>query len=259
MADQNTSLPVRSEADADQLVIVRISDATTANQNADVDADGNLHVEAHGNDPAGTDRVIRTSELGATSVDGEYDVADNTDPSNMGVMAMVRNAAPVDSQQTQRITAVTNGAADIRAMDVALHDEDGEPYSASNPMPIQQVGGTEGTEVHDFDEGSAIASAATSIHDFSVADGDVFQLHKILSSASGKMKVELQIGDGAAAETFATKVIEFNSTANPSAPIELKIPIQVTGTVDTTTVRVIRTNLDVDAQDLHSTIIGVTE
>jgi len=258
MADFESGLPIRSEADGtDERVQTKIVDASSPDtQQMEVDTDGNAHVEAHGNNPAGGDEVLRMSELGSASVDGVYDGTNNSDPSQVGVVGMDRNASPADSQQTLRVTAKANAAGDVRALDIALHDEDGEPFSASNPLPITMEQ-SEGTEIHDFDEGTAIAKDATSTHDYSVADTVVFTLHQVLSSGSGKMKVEIQVGDGAASEVFATKAITFNSTAAPQADVALAVPIVVTGTANTTTVRVIRTNLDNQPQDLHSTIIGV--
>lgn len=258
MADYNSQMPVRSKQDVDERLQSKLVDATNPDtQQMEVDTDGNAHVEAHGNDPAGTDRVLRTSELGSASVDGEYDAADNTDPSHVGLVGLVRDASPADSQQTLRLTAITNAAGDKRALDISLHDEDGEAYGASNPLPVT-FEQSEGTEVHNFNEGVDIAKDATSNHDYSVADGDTFLLSKIHCAASGKMKVEVQVGDGAAVEVFTTVAVNFNSTAKPECSFTPEVPVVVTGTVNTTTVRVIKTNLDNQPQSLYSTVIGIT-
>lgn len=258
MADQDTSLPIRTEADgADERVHVKIVDGTTPSQRTTVDTDGNVHAEMHGNDPAATDRVVRLSELGALTPDGVYDVANNTKPGNVGVVASSRAASSVDSTQTERLTSVEDSGGTVRALDISLHDEAGEAYSADNPLPVS-LEESEGDEIHDFNEAASIASDATSEHTYSVADGRTFSLQGIHASASGKMKVELQIGDGALSEVFVTKDISFNSTANPQANIDFfRVPIKVIGTANTTTVKVIRTNRDNQSQDLHSLIIGV--
>ncbi len=259
MADQDTSLPVRSEADGtDERVQVKIVDATSPDsQQAAVDSDSNLHVEAHGNDPGGTDRVLRTSEQGSASVDGIYDVSNNTDPSNVGIIAQQRNASPADTLQTEQLTSIQDSGGTVRALDISLHDEAGEAYDADNPLPVQ-IEENEGDEIHDYSTGSAVAKDAISNHDYSVANGRTLLLYGVHTSASGKQKVELQIGDGAASEVFATKAVAFNSTANPQSNIKFeRVPIKVVGTSNTTTVRVIRTNKDNQPQDLYSTIIGV--
>lgn len=193
------------------------------------------------------------------SIDGVYNVSTNADPDNIGLIAHTRATTPADAQQTLRLTGV-NGTADdtVWALDVALHDGDGDAYTESNPLPVsfEESGGV---EVHDYDTGAAIVKDATDDHDYSVANGDVFYLRQIWASASGKLKIEVQIGDGGASEIFTTKFVGFNSTADPNISIDFgRDPLKVTGTVNTTTVKIIRTNLDNQAQDVYSTIIGDT-
>lgn len=53
MADQNTSLPVRSEADIDERLQSKIVDFTTPTQGMEVDADNDAHVKAKLRDDAG--------------------------------------------------------------------------------------------------------------------------------------------------------------------------------------------------------------
>ncbi|NIQ16877.1 MAG: hypothetical protein GTO02_21590, partial [Candidatus Dadabacteria bacterium] len=50
MADQNTSLPIRTEADADERVQSKIVDFTTPAQGMNVDSDGSAQVEIHTSD-----------------------------------------------------------------------------------------------------------------------------------------------------------------------------------------------------------------
>lgn len=259
MADYDSGLPIRSEADGlDERVQTKLVDKDNPDtQQVIVDTDSNLHTESHGNDPAGLDTVLRTSEQGSASVDGVYDGTNNTDPSQVGLVGMSRNASPADSQQILRLTAITNGVGDVRALDVGIRDESGEPFTQDNPLPVA-FSESEGDEIHEFKEATSIAKDATDEHTYSVADGRTLLLYGILASGSGKIKVELQIGDGAASETFTTKAVTFNSTSNPQADIDLqRVPIKVVGTTDTTTVKVIVTNRDNQAQDLHSTIMGV--
>lgn len=259
MADIDKGLPVRTEDDADQKIQSKIVDHTTPSQGAEVDTDGNLHTESHGNDPGGVDRVMRTSELGHPSIDGIYDGTNNTDPSNIGLITMVRNASPADSQQTLRNTSVANGAGDVRALDVAIRDESGEPWSISNPLPTESVGSS-GTPVHDFDEEVDLAADSAADHDYSVADTDVFLFKQFIVSSSSRFKAEVKIGDGAASENFTTKVVVFGSEDNKFFNITFAEPISVTGTTNTTTVRITKTNRDDDdACSVYSTIIGLTK
>jgi hypothetical protein len=260
VADYLSSLPIRSEADgADERVQVKIVDATNPDtQQAVVDTDSNVKVAVYGDDPTAADVALRVSELGHAAVDGIYDGTNNTDPSHVGLVAHVRDATPGDTQQTERLTSIEDSGGTVRALDVSLHDELGEAYSAVNPLPVV-VSAFEGVEVHDFDQAVAVVKDATSNHDYSIASGDVFTLHKLHAAASGKMKIEVQLGDGAAVEVFSTVAVSFNSTANPECSIQFVPPVALTGTVDTTTLRVIRTNLDNQAQDLYTTLMGVTD
>lgn len=250
MADYNSGLPIRSEADgADERVQVKIVDKTNPNtQQTTVDTDSNLHVEAHGNDPAGVDRVTRLSELGAVTPDGQYDAANNTKPGNVGLIASQRNVTPGDTTQTQRLTAVTNGTK--RLLDVSLHDENGAVFSEANPLPISWVD-SEGTEVNDYNTAANVAGAGASNHDYTTAAA--FKLSQINATASGKMKIEVQVETGAGTAVFTTKFVAFNSTANTNIELTLKEPISVASGV---IVRVIRTNKDNQPQDVYSTISG---
>jgi len=258
MSDYNSGLPIRSEADGlDERVQTKIVDASNPDsQQMEVDTDNNAHVESHGNDPTGVDRVQRLSEEGHTSVSGIHDGTTNTDPANIAVVGHVRNATPGDTQSTERLTSIEDSAGEVRALDISLHDEDGEAFSANNPLPVT-FEESEGDEIHDEDTAVDVAKDATDTHDLVVASGKTLLVHQVLGSASGKMKVELQIGDGAVSEVFTKKAVRFNSTAKPDADIDLKVALKVIGTANGTTVRVIRTNRDNQVQDLSTTIIGV--
>jgi len=255
MADYNSGLPVRSEVDGtDERVHSKIvgspTGASPATNQTAVDNDKNLHVETHGNDPAGTDRVVRTSEIGALTPDGVYDVGNNTKPGNSGVIASTRNATPADTTQTQRITSVTNSTK--RLLDVSIHDEDGNVFSASNPLPVTSVD-SEGTEVNNYLTSATVAVNGAINHDYPVTALKTLKLSQVWVSGSGKVKAELQIETGVATGVFNTIFVGFNSTAN--ANILIPIPENVTVAAGVR-VRLIRTNKDNQTQDLYSTISG---
>lgn len=252
MSDFNSSLPVRSQADGiDERLHVKIVDGSSPSVNqVAVDADKNLHVEIHGNDPAAVDRVIRTSETGALTPDGVYNGTSNTVPGNVGVVVSVRDAAPGNTTQTQRLTAVTNSTK--RLLDIALHDEDGNVFSASNPLPVTSVD-SEGVEVNDYSTSANVAANATSNHDYTVTALKTLKLTSVWGSGSGKLKIEVQVETGVATGIWATRFVGFNSTSNPNINIPLSEHITVAAGVR---VRVIRTNKDNQAQDVYSTISG---
>ncbi len=261
MADYDSGLPVRSEADGtDERVLSKIQDGADpggVDKTTEV-SEKLLHTRSHGVDPGGTKRQLKLSEEGKANTDGDYDAATNTEPSSTGMIAHDRTAAPDETHQNKRITAVA-GADDTVCLDVAIRDESGQSYSDTNPLPVS-ISENEGAEVHDFALASAIIKDDSANHDYSVASGVTVLLYGYRASGSGKMKAELQIGDGAVSEVFATKDVTFNSTANPNIDGTLfRVPIKVTGTANSTTIRLVKTNRDNQAQDLYSTFIIVEQ
>ena len=255
MTDFQSSLPVRSEADGvDAHVLTKICDGTSPSSNqAIVDGDKNLHVEIHGNEPvAGADKVIRVSNLGAITPDGVYDGTNNTKPGNSGLIAHTRSASPGDATQTERISSVTYATDNVKALDVALHDENGAPYTVLNPLPTVVVETEGGVEVQDY-QASALPLAVNGVenHDYTVTVGKTLKLFQIMASASGKIKVEVSVDLGAG---LVVKASYFNSTATPNVESTFKIPFTVAAGLK---VRIAITNRDNQPMDVYSTIIGI--
>lgn len=253
MADYNSGLPVRTEADGtDERLHAKIVDGANPSQMATVDTDLNLHVELHGNDPTGADQVVRTSEIGALTPDGIYDATNNTIPGNLATIVHERAITPGAPQSTIRATGINSSVnTDVWAQDVAIRDENGNPFSASNPLPTTSVD-SEGLEVNNFDQsGAPVAANGTSNHDYTVTALKTLKLSHIYASGSGKIKIEVQV-EGPAA-TFTTKFVSFNSTAKPDIDIWINENIAIAAGLK---VRVIRTNKDNQSQDLYSTICG---
>jgi hypothetical protein len=71
-------------------------------------------------------------------------------------------------------------------------------------------------------------------------------LEQVFASASAKLKIEVKVNG-------VTKFVGFNSTATSNIECSIKQPILAT---TGQTVTITRTNLDNQAQDLYSTIIG---
>jgi len=253
MSDQNTSLPIRSEADgADERLhskLVDYADPSGADKQMEI-SDKLAHVRCFGSDPAAAKIQLKLSELGYANVDGIYHATDNSLPATVGKVVHTRNATPGATHQVIRQTGITNST--VHAADVALSDGLGVPVSAANPLPVQILESGAGTEINDYDTAAAVAAAATDNHDYTVVGANGLLLKRIWASASGKMKIEVQI-DPAGDDNFVTVGVGFNSTAMPNinpefAPVQLAL-----GAV----VRVIRTNLDKQAMDMYSTIIGI--
>lgn len=119
-------------------------------------------------------------------------------------------------------------------------------------MPVYITSGlVSGSEVNDYDTTASVAASGSDNHDYTVAN-TTFLLKQITGAASGKMKIELQVGPLA---SLVTKGVWFVSTANPNWAITFAQPIEVP-VASTGTVRIIRTNLESSAMDVYSTIIG---
>lgn len=83
----------------------------------------------------GTDIGLDVNIIGGANV--EIDV-DATDGDNIGLKVQQRNLSPSDLQYTKRVTAVTGTGTDANAtsMDVSLHDQSGNAYTANNPLYV---------------------------------------------------------------------------------------------------------------------------
>lgn len=233
-----------------------------------VDPDGNAHVEIHGHKPGGSvDVVMELSEAGAVVPDGMYDASNNTDPGNIGLVGMLRNAVSgnTDSDQVLRITGkvgtIPTGHAtepqtdNTRSLDVSLHDEAGNAYSRRNPLPVSMEE-SEGTEVHDQNTAAALAALADSTRDYLVLANTTFIVHQVVCDAAGDARYELQIGDGAPVELFTRKAVTYSSNAKRGdIDFSKGLPVVAGGTART--VRLIRKNLDNKPQDVHTTLVGV--
>lgn len=250
MADYNSSLPIRTEGDTHEKVQSKIVDFADPTKGQVVDVDGNAHVEMHGNDPTSSDQVLRLSEQGALTPDGVYDAVGNSKPGNIGLVASERNASPSDNTQTQRLTSVTQG--NKRLLDVSIHDENGQVFSSSNPLPVTSVD-SEGDEVNAFDTATEVAAGSSADIEYVVSAGKILKLSQIHVSASGKLKVVIKVESAAGSGSFATKFVMFNSSANPNILASIHENVSVSAGAK---VRVTITNRDTSPMDLYCTICG---
>jgi len=250
MVDALTALPVRTEADGtDERLHMKIVDGTNpAIYQATVDSDKNLHVEIHGNTPGSADKVIRTSELGAITPDGVYDLTNNSKPGNLGLIAHTRSLTPGDTTQNKRVSAVT--VSDVTSLDVALHDESGVAYSDTNPLPVTFVPLEGGDGLHNYQTSASVAKNISVSQDYTVTALHTLYLDQILVSASGKIKLVVQI-EGT---IFDTKIVQFNSVAKTTLDIRLSRPLVALAGKK---VRLIITSLENAPQDVYSTIVGI--
>lgn len=175
---------------------------------------------------------------------------DITQPLPAGTNLIGTVHARLEDDAGNALTSSTAGS--TRPLDVALRDGSGNLYTSLNPLPITFTPNTTG-EVNSYSTSAALAGGATSNHDYTVTALKTLLLQQIEASGSGKMKIEVQIESAAGSGTFATKFVQFNSTATPNMHIQLPNPISVAAGVR---VRVIRTNKEGSSQDVYSTISG---
>ena len=257
MADYNSGLPVRSEADGtDERLQTKIVDATSPDtQQMEVDTDGNAHVEMHGNRADdNADVVLSLSEEGKPNGRGDYEADDNSEPNSSGLVAGIRSSNNNRTDQTEHITSIEDSGGTVRALDISLHDEAGEAYSATNPLPVS-FEESEGDEVCDYQTSSAVVKDASVNHDYTVTAAKTLLSQGAWVSGSGKLKVEVQKETAAASGVYNTIFVAFNSTSNPN--IDIKMDKICGKQVASANIRIKITNRDNQAQDLYSTLYGV--
>lgn len=127
------------------------------------------------------------------------------------------------------------------------------PVTALNPVPVVLTASLPGTEVNDYVASLAVAAGSSANHDYTITATKTFKGKKIWASGSGKIKIEVQVSpDGT---TFNTKWVAFNSVADPNISIDLDM-LTFTDSGTGSKIRIIKSNLDKNVFDIHSTISG---
>lgn len=263
MADINSSLPIRTENDGD--VVVKLVDGSTPTQKLAVDASGNAQTIV--NNGAGAAAVNIQDGGNSITVDGTVTTIQGTSPwttsvnnlpatvdTNYGAVgsSTLRTAAEIGN--SSGAADFNNGATGAQTLRVAANlAVAGANVTSLNPVPVNVVSTNNGTEVNDYNTSAALAPNTPSNHDYAITSSKTFKGRKFWASASGKLKIEVQISaDGT---TFVTKWVGFNSTANPNISIDLdNLTVSESGTG--AKIRIIRTNEDKAAMDVYSTISG---
>lgn len=253
MSDYKSGQPIRSEADGlDERVHVKLVDGAApggVDRQAEI-SEKLVHVRVFGKDVAGTKTQITLSEEGKVNSDGVYDGTTNTEPSANGLIAHARNASKDETHQTKRVSAIDNGT--VTALDVAIRDASGAPFSITNPLPVS-IEESAGEEIFEFDQSATpVAKDATDTHSYTVPVGKTLLLSQVLCSASGRAKFEIAVG---AASSEVTKGVRFTTASNGDSDWTLNTkPLKV---VAGDNVLITRTNRDNQAQDLYTTIVGI--
>lgn len=246
MADFDSSQPIRTENRGDVQVVV--VDTTTPTQGMSVDVDGK--VSAKLSDGSGNEI---TSQVNGSQQ--ALDVGINVS----GVQVDPRDVRPLTAADTvtaeQGTTPWVVSSTDLDIRDLTAAQDNVAISDGTNTLSIFSDGsvgvrildGSPGVDVSDYNTAAAVAAGSTSNHTYTSTGN--FYLTQIEAAGSGKIKIEVII-DG------ATKFVQFNSVSTPNTTLVLKNPILVT---TGKTVVIARTNRDLQAQDLYSTVVGYTE
>lgn len=203
--------------------------------------------------------AVRKDAIGAnTGTDGDYSSL-LTDANGRLYVNIFDGGNSITVDGSVSITGsvtVTATDLDIRDLTLALDavqvSGNSTANGPTNPIYVQVVSsGILGNEIHSYDTTANVASDTGDNHDYTVT-GTNFLLKSVIFSASGGLKVEIQIGPIAA---LVTKAVGFINKEGGFGQLFFDPPIEVPSTL-TGTVRVIRTNRQGQAQDVYSTIIG---
>lgn len=261
-----------------------VADAVTATTNAD----GSLSGGAAGSKSLAVGGVFNTTPPTLTNGQQaalQFDVNGNLKTTSGGIVTVIGGktpsdafANPADALDTMSFSMGFNGTTwdrlrssvanglvvDVSRIVAALPTGTnvigkagiqvaGADVSATNPVPVTLTAAVSGTPVQAYNTAAALAAAASSNHDYTVTAAKTLSLTKIWASASGKLKIEVQVETAAASNIFNSVFVGFNSVATPNIDITVATPKQVAAGVR---VRIIRTNLDKQAEDVYSTVEG---
>lgn len=218
--------------DLDIRDLTSASDSVEVLQNTHDDLNANANIQVGNADVANGNPVPVSDAGGSLTVDGTVAV------SSVGGTVTV-SATDLDIRDLALATDAVRISANTSA------------NSETNPIYVQQSTAVSGNEVHSYNTAAAVASDATSNHDYTVA-GTTFLLKSVIGAFSGGGKIEVQTGPVA---SLTTRAVAFIPKEGGHVQLEFNPPIEVPVT-STGTVRVIRTNRQGQAQDVYSTIIG---
>ena len=254
--------------------LTHVSDSIKVGDGTDflaVNADGSINATVSATDldirdlNSATDSVtVVATDLDVRDLDAAQDniaISDGTDTlaiNNDGSINATVSATDLDIRDLNSATdSVTVLATDLDIRDLTHASDsvkvgDGTDFLAVNSdgsinVVLQEDAGTEKV---DYNTAAAVASGATSNHDYTTLAAA--KLYQVWASASGKLKIEVQVETASGSGTFNTIAVGFNSTATPNINLDLS---KYKAVVSGAKVRVIRTNKDNQSQDVYSTIV----
>jgi hypothetical protein len=230
------------------------TDVSNANPVPVSDAGGSLTVDATDLDIR--DLAFATDKVDVTGSEVSLDSATLAALESITVQNGAGAAAVniQDGGNSITVDAIDLDIRDLTHVSDSIKIGDGTDFLAINADGSINVVPQEdpGTETVNYNTAVAVAGGATSNHDLVFASAS--RLYQVWASASGKLKITVQVETGAATNTFNTVSVAFNSTANPNIDFHLAKYAAIPAGAR---VRVIRQNNDNQAQDVYSTIVGI--
>ena len=218
-----------------------------------VDGGGSITVDASALDiRALTNADVVTIEDGGGSITIDGAVS-QSGTWNIGTVASITADVNVaDGGNSLTVDAVDLDIRDLVAstdsVQANLFDEAGVAFSLTNPLPvIVSTPDATGDEVAEYNTSVAVAAAASVNHDYTVTAAKTLLINQVWASASAKIKVQVLVN-------AVVKFVGFNSTANPNVEIPMNSILKGAATE---VVRITITNLDNQAQDVYSTLLGI--
>ena len=244
-ANSQTNGIFTSVTDGTDLLLVNTDGSLNITDNGgSLTVDGTVTVTA-------TDLDIRDLSHTQDSVkvgDGTDFVAVNAD----GSLNITDNGGSLTVDGTVTVTATDLDIRDLTlAQDAVRISANTSANSAGNPIFVTFTQNPITGEIHDYSTAAAVASGATSNHDYTVVTA--LLLKSISFASSGGGKVELKVGPIAG---LVSKWVGFVPNLGGVTTMTFDPAIEVP-TTGIGTVRLARTNRAPTAQDLYSTIIGI--
>lgn len=226
---------------------------TDGTNTASVTAAGELKVDITQPLPTGTNTIGSVNQGTSPWVTSVNNLPTTVD-TNYGTVGSSTIRVAAEPGNASGIADFNNGATSAQTLRVAANlAVAGANVSSTNPIPVSITSALVGTSVNNYNTAAAIAAGGTSNHTYTITSSKTFNGKKIWASASGKLKIEVQVSpDGS---TYSSLWVGFNSTATPNIAVDLdELVFLESGTGST--IRIIRTNLDLLSMDVYSTISG---
>ena len=204
---------------------------------------------------AATLAALENITVSATNLDVR-DLVFATDKVDASGSVVALDAGTLSALENITVSATDLDIRNLSQAQDSVKIGDGSDFLAINSDGSINVAITDsvaGDSVNSYNTSAALAAGASSNHDYTVTALKTLHLNQIHASASGKLKIEIQIETAAASGVFNTKFVAFNSTANPNIDLSMNNHLDA---VAGAKVRIIRTNKDLLSQDVYSTISG---